>query len=73
MKIHKITSGFVVQVFDTDTGKYESQTFHAGTQVDYEDSTGNTLDGDEMEKYNFGPYTEKEPYLPFIMVQPGQN
>ena len=55
--IKKITTGFVVQVFDDGTGQYVSQEFVAG-EVDYEPA-----DGDEL-------MPEPEPYLPFEMVQP---
>lgn len=68
--LHKITTGFVTQVFDTETGKYVSQNFTAGTDVDYEDPFGNILNPVGMEQYNFGPYAASEPYLPFDMVQP---
>ncbi len=65
MLINKITTGFIIQVFDTDKQEWISQTFHAG-EVDYE-----TLDGDPI---NFTDFEDrlvgKEPYLPFDMVQP---
>jgi hypothetical protein len=74
MIINKITTGFVVQVFDTDKGQYILQEFIAGDQVDYEERVlgheGNPLGAKEMAKFNFGPEAEKEPYLPFDMVQP---
>ena len=74
MKINKITTGFVIQVFDTETGKYISQEFVAG-EVDYEDKESQEVLSesqlDELAKNdNFGPYAEEEPYLPFDMVQP---
>jgi len=70
MKIKKITTGFVIQTFDTDTGKYVNQEFVAGDQVDYENQKGVTLDPLMMENLNFGPYAANEPYLSFDMVQP---
>ena len=75
MKINKITTGFVIQVFDTETGKYISQEFFAGGDVDYEDKESQEILSenqlDELAKNdNFGPYAEQEPYLPFDMVQP---
>lgn len=77
MLINKITTGFVIQTFDTEKGKYVSQEFVAGDQVDYEEKeTGNPMDWEEWDKLNvnkelnFGPYAENEPYLPFDMVQP---
>ena len=77
MLINKITTGFVIQTFDTDTRQYISQNFVAGDQVDYESTDGQTpIEDGFMESVNFGPYAEKEPYLPFDMVQPqklGEN
>lgn len=70
MKINKITDGFVIQVFDTETGKYLSQNFTAGANVDYENEQGQTLNDLDMKQYNFGPDAASEPYLPFDMVQP---
>ena len=68
--IHKITTGFVTQVFDTEKGMFVSQNFTAANCSDYENPTGTTLYAAELEQYNFGPYAESEPYLPFDMVQP---
>jgi len=73
MLINKITVGFVVQTFDTDKRKYIGQNFIAGDQVDYESTDGQTpIEDGFMESVNFGPDAEKEPYLPFDMVQPDQ-
>ncbi len=72
MIIKKITTGFVIQTFDTDKQRYTSQTFVAGDVVDYENTDGDALAHDEMEPLNFGPTCEKEPYLPFDMVQPNE-
>lgn len=55
--IHKITHGFVCQVFDDD-GKLVSQTFTAGDDVAFEDAVGNPVDEGEQELY-----------APFDMVQ----
>lgn len=33
MKINKITTGFVIQTFDTELGKFVSQEFIAGDDV----------------------------------------
>lgn len=47
MIVRKITTGFVVQEFDGDTGRCVSQEFIAGDQVDWEDRQGNAIsDGD---------------------------
>ena len=57
MIVQKVTTGFVVQTFDTKTGKFVCQTFVAGDPVYYEDTKGNSVDSFEE-------------YLPFEMVQP---
>jgi hypothetical protein len=57
MLVKKITTGFVIQTFDTETRKFTGQEFVAGDQVDYENEVG-------MLVKSF-----KE-YLPFDMVQP---
>jgi hypothetical protein len=44
MFINKITTGFVVQVFDTEKQQFVSQEFVAGDQIDYEDADGNPVD-----------------------------
>lgn len=66
MIINKITTGFVVQQYDTELKTYVFQEFVASDDVKYE-----TEDGDEL------PDNEEilnpdgsEPYLPFEMVQP---
>lgn len=58
MQISKITTGFVIQVYDTESGKFISQEFVAGDDVVYE-SGGESVDGDLIPNY-----------LPFDMVQP---
>ena len=70
MKINKTTYGFVVQRFNTRTGKYIKQEFIAGDQVNYTDMDGVPANWKELEKVNFGPYAKNEPYLPFEMKQP---
>lgn len=55
--VKKITIGFVVQEYDTETGKFVSQDFVAGDQVDWEDEDGNAI-------------PEEDAYLSFEMVQP---
>lgn len=59
MIVKKITVGFVVQSYDTETYKFVHQEFVAGDQVDWENKDGETLDS---------PATKN--YLPFDMVQP---
>jgi hypothetical protein len=69
MKINKVTTGFVVQVFDTKIGKYVSQSFIAADPVDYESEKGESLSSTFLESFGIGPNTT-EPYFPFDMVQP---
>lgn len=52
----KITTGFVIQTFDTETGKFLEQEFIAGESV-WEDKDGNSTE-------------PQEEYLPFDMKQP---
>jgi hypothetical protein len=40
--VQKFTTGFVVQDFDTETGKCVSQGFIAGDEVEWEDNSGDT-------------------------------
>lgn len=71
MLIHKITTGFVTQTFNTETGKYISQEFTAGDPVEYEDEFRDNLTAEKMATVGFGPQAPNgEPYLPFDMVQP---
>ena len=58
MLINKITIGFVVQRFDTDSKKCVDQVFIAGDTVDYEDIEGNLIEPIE------------DLYHPFDMIQP---
>ncbi len=57
----KITTGFVVQTYDTKKKRWIDQEFIAGDECDYEDENGNPLD-ETAEIRN--------KYLPFDMVQP---
>ena len=61
MKINKITTGFVIQTFDTETGKYTSQEFVAGDDVQYENEFGEKIEGLRL---------QRESVLPLDMVQP---
>jgi hypothetical protein len=56
MLVKKITTGFVVQTFDTITEKWVSQEFVAGDECDYENDKGD--------------YAVIDQYLPFNMIQP---
>ena len=63
MRVHKITTGFVIQVFDTKTGQCVEQSFVAGDDVQYEDQYGNPIDWREAQSA----------YQPFEMVQPEKS
>ena len=62
MLINKITPGFVIQTYNTATGKWVSQSFVAGDDVSCEDGEGNSIDSSVIEME----------YLAFNMVQPSQ-
>lgn len=63
MKIKKITTGFVIQVFDTEKNEFVSQEFVAGDTVDIETESGEPVENtDQIDKK----------YLPFKMVQPDE-
>ena len=62
MLINKITPGYVVQKYNTETGKCESQEFVAGDECEYETEDGDNFDVDDSE-------TELE-YQPYEMIQP---
>ncbi len=57
MLIRKITTGYVIQVFDDEKREFVSQEFVAVDQVEFED-----MDGSPVERF--------DEYLPFDMVQP---
>ncbi len=63
MKISKITTGFVIQTYDTKTGRCVGQEFVAGDEVKYEDKHGESVDWEEA----------PEAYQPFNMAQPGSK
>ena len=63
MKIQKITPGFVVQTYDTKTGRCIEQSFIAGEDTSYEDQNGDAVDWRE----------EEDACQPFEMVQPMQG
>ena len=63
MLIDKITVGFVIQTFDTNTGRYTNQEFVAGDDVQYEQD-GESVDAKLMEDDD-----GNEPDLPFNMEQ----
>ena len=59
MTVNKVTTGFVIQRFDTETRQFVAQEFIAGDQVDFE-----TEYGEPVESFN--------EYLPFEMKQPSE-
>ena len=65
MIINKITTGFVIQQWDTEKKQWVDQSFVAGDDCDYEDGNGNTVSEDLIDDD-----TDTVPYLPFDMVQP---
>ena len=64
MLVNKVTSGFVIQVFDTELKRFISQEFVAGDDCQYEDKDGEQVDSEVLE------VDGKEAYLAFDMVQP---
>lgn len=62
MLVKKITTGYVLQVYDTKLGKFVSQEFVASDIVDHEDLLGNPVEEDLVPDY-----------LPFDMVQPQED
>ena len=67
MLIDKITVGFVIQTFDTDTRQYTNQEFIAGDDVQYEQD-GEPVDADLMVDDD-----GNEPDLTFNMEQPNDQ
>lgn len=57
MIVNKITNGFVIQQFDTETRQFIGQEFIAGDEVTFEDE-----DGESVESF--------DEYLPYEMKQP---
>jgi hypothetical protein len=68
MIVRKITHGWVIQKFDTHTGKFVSQEFVAGDECEYEDEDGETVDSELFESVD--AEDGEEVYLSFDMVQP---
>lgn len=63
-EVKKITTGFVIQKWDAETGKFLGQEFVAVDEVNYEDEIGNPIDVDEIPDF-----FDKYPYRCFDMVQ----
>jgi len=68
MLVAKVTIGYVIQVFDTDLGRFISQDFIAGDGCDYENE-----DGEPLESMSLLDADGKEAYLPFDMVDPDEG
>ena len=66
MKINKITTGFVVQTFDTELKEWTGQEFVAG-ETDYEEAGKER----KLDPAQIWP-DSTEPYLPFLMLQPDE-
>lgn len=64
MILNKTTTGFVVQKFDSETGRCLSQEFVASDQVEWEDQKG-----EPIEDGQYGIDTEAL-YWPLDMKQP---
>lgn len=64
MLVNKITTGFVVQTYDTDAQKWIKQEFIAGDEVNYEFENGESLSEEEIGKEIINEY------LPLLMKQP---
>jgi hypothetical protein len=64
MLVNKITTGFVIQTFDTEKKRFVSQEFVAGDQVDYEHKEGEPCEPSLLE------VDGKEAVLAFEMKQP---
>ena len=64
MILSKTTTGFVVQKFDSETGRCLSQEFVASDQVEWEDQKGNPIEdgqyGLDLEGFYF-PLDMKQP------------
>lgn len=65
MIIKKITTGFVIQNFDTVTKEFISAEFFAGDDIDYENQFGDLVEVDTIETKD-----GLEPYISYDMVQP---
>ena len=74
MIINKITTGFVIQQWDTKKKAWVSQEFTAGDQCDYENVYGDTsTEGGDSFQDLLVDKDGNEPYLPFDMVNPTET
>ena len=65
MLLKKITTGYVIQTFDTNSKKFVAQTFSAGDECSYEDENGNIVSPSKLKDEN-----GDEIYLHYDMFQP---
>jgi hypothetical protein len=65
MKLQKITAGFVIQTFNTESQLWESQEFVPGEDEQYETEFGDPIDEVDFENRKL---TQED--LLFTMVQP---
>ena len=72
MRINKITTGFVMQTWDTELNKWIAQEFVAGDETNYEKAGGDAADPIEPREVWPG-WPDTEPYLPFDMKPPEES
>src|ERR1039457_6985743 len=72
MRINKITTGFVVQTWDTELKKWISQEFVAGDETNYEKAGGDARDPIEPRE-GWPGWPDPKPYLPFDMKPPEES
>jgi hypothetical protein len=70
--LKKITAGFVIQEFDPDLKKFVSQEFTCGDEVTYEDTNVDDPNDETDPQNQFVANDGTEPYLPYMMYQPGE-
>jgi len=70
MIVKKITTGFVVQEYNTETKQFTSQEFVASDDVTWEDETEHVFNAKEKDSLGLGNVDTTEPYLNFEMTQP---
>jgi hypothetical protein len=67
MIVNKITSGYVIQQYDTEKKQFIYQEFVAANSCDYENLNGEAVDVEEVGMANSDGSV---PYFPYEMVQP---
>ena len=70
--LRKVTAGFVIQEFDPDLKKFVSQEFTCGDEVTYEDTNVDDPNDETDPQDRFVKNDGTEPYLPYMMYQPGE-